>query len=140
VLSSAAVAERVRRARDVVDGTGSIVAERLSVVAFQQLDRLIARTREILQHNRALLLPFLRSRTELEFVEPAGGTVAFPRIRGLEHSDRFVERLMNERDTAVVPGRFFEAPAHFRIGFSGATDSLRGGLTAIAAALDAREW
>lgn len=140
VLSSEAVAHRVRRARDVVDGTGSIVAERLSVLAFEQLVRLIARSRAILETNGALVRDFLRSRPDLEYVEPAGGTVVFPRIRGVENSDRFAERLMNERETAIVPGRFFGAPAHFRLGFSGATDPLRGGLAALATALDAREW
>lgn len=140
VLSSEPVAHRVRRARDVVDGTGSIVAERLSVLAFDQLDKLIARSRAILETNGALVRSFLRSRPELEYVEPAGGTVVFPRIRGVERSDRFAEQLMNDRETAIVPGRFFGAPAHFRIGFSGATEPLRGGLAAIAAALDAREW
>lgn len=139
-LSSDAVAHRVRRARDVVDGTGSIVAERLSVLAFEQLDRLIARSRAILDSNGALVRTFLRARPELEYVDPAGGTVVFPRIRDVENSDRFSERLMNDRGTAIVPGRFFDAPAHFRIGFSGANEPLRGGLAAIGAALDAREW
>ena len=140
ILSSEAVAERVRRARDVVDGTGSIVTERLSALAFAQLDHLIARTRALLGINGALVREFLRSRPELEYVEPAGGTVVFPRIHGVQNADRFAERLMSTRETAVVPGRFFGAPAHFRIGFSGATEPLRGGLAAIAAALDAREW
>ena len=43
-LSSPAVAERIRRARDVIDGSGSIAAERLATLAFAQLDRLEART------------------------------------------------------------------------------------------------
>ena len=140
VLSSEAVAHRVSRARDVVDGTGSIVSERLSVLAFQQLDKLIERSRRILQTNGMLTRTFLRGRPELEFVEPAGGTVVFPRIKGVQSADRFAERLMTARETAIVPGRFFGAPAHFRIGFSGTTDALRGGLDAIGAALDAREW
>jgi aspartate/methionine/tyrosine aminotransferase len=140
ILSSEAVAERVRRVRDVVDGTGSIVTERLSVLAFAQLDKLIARSRAILGGNGALVREFLQSRPELEYVEPAGGTVVFPRIRGVDNSDRFAERLMQDRETAIVPGRFFGAPAHFRLGFSGATEPLRGGLAAVAAALDAREW
>src|SRR5262245_21306606 len=140
ILSSDQVANRVRRARDVVDGTGSIVAERLSVLAFQQLDKLIARSRAILDENGAIVRRFLRSRPELQFVDPAGGTVVFPRIKDVQNADRFANRLMNERETAIVPGRFFGAPEHFRIGFSGATEPLRGGLSAIGAALDAREW
>lgn len=140
ILSSTEVAERLRRVRDVVDGTGSIVTERLSVLAFEQLDKLIARSRAILGVNRALIEEFLHSRPELEYVAPAGGTVVFPRIRGADSADRFAERLLQHRETAIVPGRFFGAPAHFRIGFSGAADPLRGGLEAVGAALDAREW
>lgn len=140
VLSSPAIAERLRRARDVVDGTGSIVAERLSALAFQHLDALAARAQEILTRNRSILLPFLASRHELQYVGPAGGTVVFPRIAGVADTSRFADRLLDERQTAVVPGRFFEAPAHVRIGFSGATDALKEGLGRIGAALDARAW
>src|SRR5450759_2752628 len=45
VIASPALSYRVRRARDVVDGTGSIVAERLATLAFEPLDALTARAR-----------------------------------------------------------------------------------------------
>jgi hypothetical protein len=140
ILSSPDVAERVRRVRDVVDGTGSIVAERLSVIAFEHLDRLIARARGILAENAPRIQAFVSGRPELEWVQPRGGTVAFPRVRGVVDTTVFAERLLAERQTAVVPGRFFEAPAHVRIGFSGPTDALDHGLAAIGAALDQRAW
>lgn len=140
ILSSPQVAARLRRARDVVDGSGSIVTERLSVLAFEHLEMLIARTRALLEANMRLLVPFLAARAELEYVDPGGGTVVFPRIRGVEDATRFAERLLAERDTAIVPGHFFGAPAHFRVGFSGVTDSLREGLLRLGAALDARAW
>jgi aspartate/methionine/tyrosine aminotransferase len=110
------------------------------VLAFAQLDKLIERSRALLRVNGELVREFLQSRPELEYVEPSGGTVVFPRIRGVDSSDRFAERLMQDRETAIVPGRFFDAPAHFRIGFSGATAPLAGGLRELQAALDAREW
>jgi len=137
IISSPAVAERLRRARDVVDGTGSIVAERLSVVAFAHLDTLLARTRSRLCANLPRALDFVRSRDELRCVEPGGGTVLFPRMEPLDDAEPFVDRLRLDHDTAVVPGRFFQAPRHFRLGFSGATDSLRDGLARLGAALDA---
>lgn len=140
ILSSRATAERLARARDIVDGTGSIVTERLSALVFDQLDRLIARSKTLLDTNGALVRSFLRRRPELEWIEPRGGTVAFPRLRESEDATTFAERLFRERDTAIVPGRFFEAPAHFRIGFGGTTEPLRHGLDAIGAALDARAW
>ena len=139
-LSSRPLAERLRRTRDVIDGTGSIVAERLSVLAFQHLERLITRAKGIVATNYPRVQAFVASRPELEWVPPQGGTVAFPRIRGVEDTRRFAERLAGERETMVVPGHFFEAPSHFRIGFSGRTEPLEGGLRQIAAALDARAW
>jgi aspartate/methionine/tyrosine aminotransferase len=138
IISSPAIAERLRRARDVVDGTGSIVSERLSVVAFQHLAMLRSRARELLARNRAIIDAFLDARQDLEHVPPHGGTVVFPRIRGIADTSDFADRLLQQRETAVVPGRFFDAPAHIRIGFSGGTDSLEEGLTRLGAALDER--
>ena len=139
-LSSPALAERIRRARDVIDGTGSVVAERLSVLAFEQLARLHERARSLLAANRELVHAFLAECGALECMDPPGGTVMFPRIRGVDDAGRFVERLLSGRETAVVPGRFFDAPAHFRLGFGGATETVRGGLEAVKAALAARDW
>jgi aspartate/methionine/tyrosine aminotransferase len=135
ILSSPEVAERIRRTRDVVDGTGSIVAERLAVVAFSHLERLIHRSLSLLDANRPILKSFLDSRADLEWA-PSAGTVVFPRLRGVSDTIEFAERLINARDTAVVPGRFFQAPAHVRIGFGGPTETLRQGLVAIGQALD----
>lgn len=140
ILSSAAVAERLRRARDVVDGTGPIVTERLAALAFEQLDRLIARAQELLAPNMALVRTFFDGRRDLAWIPPSGGTVAFPRLRDADDSSVFAARLLAERETSIVPGRFFEAPAHFRVGFSVPTDRLAGGLAAIGAALDARAF
>jgi aspartate/methionine/tyrosine aminotransferase len=136
-LSSAATAERIRRARDVIDGSGSIVAERLSALAFAQLPRLAARAAALLATNNAMVHEFMSRRTELDVVLPKLSTVLFPRLRGVDDTSRFAERLLAEHGTAIVPGRFFEAPAHFRIGLGTSTDIVKGGLAQLAAALDA---
>lgn len=140
ILSSEDVAAKVRRARDVVDGTGAIVTERLGVLAFEHLDVLHARAKRILETNRPIVLEALRRRPELELVEPQGGTVVFPRLKDVDDTSRFAERLLEEQDTAIVPGRFFQAPQHFRVGFSGPTEALRNGLSALEKALNARAW
>jgi aspartate/methionine/tyrosine aminotransferase len=45
--------------------------------------------------------------------------------------------LLAEHQTSVVPGRFFEAPAHFRIAFGGVElQVLRGALAQLGRALD----
>ncbi len=134
-IASEALTSRLRRARDIVDGTGSIVAERLATLAFSQLDRFEARARDLVRTNRKLVDEFLRSRRELEWI-PSTGTIVFPRIRGISDVTPFADRLMTERRTAIVPGRFFDAPEHFRLGYGGETEKLRGGLERLAAGLD----
>jgi aspartate/methionine/tyrosine aminotransferase len=120
-----------------VDGTGPIVTERIAVLAFEHLDALHARARARLSANAPVVNAFLASRTELEWV-PSAGTVVFPRIRTLADATPFVERLMREHRTAVGPGRFFEAPAHFRIGYGGDTAMVRAGLERLGALLAER--
>ena len=133
-IASPQLSYRIRRARDVVDGTGSIVAERLAVLAFEHLDTLYLRARAILARNKAYVDAFLASHPQLEVV-PSAGTIVFPRIRGVDDATAFVERVMQEKHTALGPGWFFEAPAHFRLGYGGDTDRIREGLARIAASL-----
>lgn len=137
VIAAPDVAEAVRRARDLVDATGAYPAERLGTLAFAHLDRLAARARQILAPNLARVRTFATGRPELAWLEPGGGTVVFPRVRGVESSDALTEWLAAHEDTAVVPGRFFEAPAHMRIGLGTDPATLEGGLRAVARALDA---
>lgn len=136
VIAAPAITYRVRRARDVVDGTGSIVAERLAVLAFEHLDALYLRARAILARNKALADAFLQSRREVEWV-PSAGTIVFPRIKGTSDAGPFIEQVMREHRTALGPGAFFDAPAHFRLGYGGDTEKIREGLSRVGAALDA---
>ena len=136
-LASPEVAERIRRARDIVDGTGAFPTDRIAVAAFEHLDRLAARARSILEPNFALARNFLDGRREqFEYVAPAGGTVVFPRLRGQTDAAPFIDRLFREAGVGVVPGRFFQAPAHFRLAFGGPRDTLEGGLAALGRLLD----
>ena len=135
VIAAPDVVESVRRARDIVDGSGPFPTERLSVLAFSMLDRLAARAQRILTANGRAVRAFMASRPELEFVAPQAGTVVFPRIRGAADAGPFVDRLARDFDTDVVPGRFFQAPAHFRIAFGGKADVLAEGLAQIGKAL-----
>ena len=134
-LASPEVTEKIRRARDVVDVWSPLPADRLSVVAFEDLGRLAERARRIVESNAPLVAAFLAAREELECV-PSRATIAFPRFADSRDAGPFVERLFREQDVAVVPGSFFDSPSHFRISFGGATEPLRAGLEAIAATLD----
>ncbi len=133
-LASAEMAEKIRRARDVVDVWGPIPSDRLSVLALRNLPALRERARRLVERNAPLVERLLESRPELECV-PSKTTIAFPRFRDGRDAEPFVERLFLDYGVAVAPGSFFESPAHFRIAFGGATEALERGLAAIAACL-----
>ena len=134
-LADARVCEEIRRARDLVDGSGSVLAERAAAAAFDALPALAARARAVLTPNFQRFAAWMGAQPALEWIEPPGGTVAFPRLKGLASADDFAERLLGQFGTAVVPGRYFEAPAHFRVALGIPGDVLERGLQAIARAL-----
>jgi hypothetical protein len=136
-LADTTVCEEVRRARDLVDGTGSVLAERAAAIAFDCLPALAARARSILAPNFERFGAFMAEQPALEWVTQQGGTVAFPRLRAVASADGFVDRLLRDLQTAVVPGRFFEAPAHFRVALGIPGEVLARGLDAIGRALRA---
>ncbi len=129
-LAPPPVAEAIRRARDVVDGSGSIPAERLSALAFRHLPALRERAARILAANRALWRAFAET-SAIDCVSPAG-TVAFPRLPDGADGMAFADRLMARDGVAVAPGSFFGAPGHFRVAIGGDTGKLAEGLDGIA--------
>jgi aspartate/methionine/tyrosine aminotransferase len=137
VLAAPKIAERIRIARDVVDGSGPFVTERLAVTAFQQIDRLRTRARAVLAENFAALEQMCSTHPRLEWLAPVAGTTAFPRVRGVEDTSAFVETLIRDYDTVVVPGHYFQAPAHIRISFGGRPERFRESLAQLGAALRA---
>ena len=129
--------EGMRRVRDVVDGTGAVPSERLGVLAFEHIDRLLERARAILEPHWLMLKRFVESREELDWVAPAvGSCVAFPRLVGISDAEPFVDMARQEFGVGMVPGRFFGSPAHFRIAIAGARRNLEDGIEALSKALD----
>ena len=135
ILAPAELARRMWLLNDLFAATSPHPAERMSVVAFDQLERFRTRARERLATNRPLLDAFLESRDDLECVRPPAGTVVFPRLRK-DDPATFFKLLRDKYETSVVPGEFFEMPQHFRLGIGGETENVRGGLERLSRALD----
>jgi aspartate/methionine/tyrosine aminotransferase len=128
VIAAPEVAERVRRVRDVIDNIGPAPADRLSALAFSQIDRIAARARSLASTNLELTRAFFTRNPELELATPLVTTLTFPRLRGEADTGPFVNRLFEEQGVAVVAGAFFGAPAHIRISLGGKTEMLAEGL------------
>ena len=114
------------------------IADTIGALAFARRRRLLARTLGILGANQRVLDRFLASAPRLDRVPPAGGLIAFPRVRGVANTRAFVERAIREHGVLVVPGEFFGAPGHVRIGIGARRPAvLAEGLARLARALDA---
>ena len=135
ILAQVELAKRMWLLNDLFAATAVHSGERLSVVAMQQLEGIGERAKQLLDRNRQILNDFLDTREDLEVVRPEFGTVMFPRVRH-GTSERLCQLLCEQFETSVVPGVFFEMPAHFRIGIAGNTDLLSEGLTRLGLALD----
>lgn len=135
VLAAPALAQRMWRLNDLFGVVAPHSVELLSVFALDQLPRIVARAKEILGTNRVLLKKFFDSRSELLAIWPEAGTIAFPQLT-IGPAEAFCQLLRDKFETSVVPGRFFGAPEHFRIGIGGETENVREGLSRLSAALD----
>ncbi len=135
VLASPELAERMWRINDLYAATPAHLAELLSVVAFDHLDKVAARADRLLAANRGLMDTFLSSRPDLEFVRPEEGTIVFPRMRSGD-TNEFLDLLRVKYETSVAPGRYFDMPQHFRIGIGGDTEMTRVALERVGFALD----
>ncbi|MEW5981426.1 MAG: pyridoxal phosphate-dependent aminotransferase [Acidobacteriota bacterium] len=135
VLAAPDVAAEVLAARALVDGVGSVLTERAAAIAFGHLPALLARARGVLEPNRRRFEAFMEREPTLEWVEPDGGTVAFPRLVSGEDAEGLAERLLRDHETAVVPGHFFGAPAHFRVALGIDAGELGRGLVSLSRSL-----
>ena len=135
VLASAELAHRMWRINDLYSATPVYPAELLGVVAFDNLDRVANRAREILHVNRAALATLLDGRRDLDVFRPEHGTIVFPKLRK-GNVEEFVALLRGKYETSVVPGSFFDMPQHFRIGIGGEPEMTRVGVERLAQAVD----
>ena len=135
IFAEPELARRMWLLNDLFASTPVHAGERLSVVAIEQLEEIGQRAKQLLDRNRQILNEFLDTREDLEVVRPEFGTVMFPRVRSGD-SERLCRVLREKYETSVVPGRFFELPAHFRIGITAETDVFEAGVKRLEKALN----
>jgi aspartate/methionine/tyrosine aminotransferase len=137
ILAEPELARAIWRLNDLFGVNGAHPAERLSVTALDHLDAIAARSRALLESNRAILRRFLADHPGLVETPPEFGTVVFARLAD-GPVDPFCEELRVRFDTTVVPGRFFGSPDHFRLGLAAPGATVAAGLERLSSALRSR--
>jgi aspartate/methionine/tyrosine aminotransferase len=135
ILAEPALAECMWRLNDLFGVNQAHAAERLACIAFDHIDEVIGGNLAILERNRKLFNAFVAGRDDVDCAPAEHGITAFPRWAGGD-TQRLDDHLREQYDTAVVPGRWFEMPDHFRVGFGLSTNEFDEALARLAAALD----
>jgi aspartate/methionine/tyrosine aminotransferase len=135
ILAEPELARRMWLRNDLFAATPVHAGERLSVVALKQLSDIAGRAKTRLDSNREILNRFLDTRDDLEVIRPPFGSIMFPRVKQ-GTAERLCILLQEKYETSVVPGSFFEMPAHFRVGLGGDSETLAEGLYRLGKALD----
>ncbi len=128
ILAEEKLIQRIWRVRDYVDANGAFPAEWIAARIFAKLDPILDKSRRMVRENFPLVRKFIEAQPDLSWVPPDGGVICFPRYKKPRELPRLLDRLLGEFDTLVVPGRFFESPAHVRLGFGSPRATLRSGL------------
>jgi aspartate/methionine/tyrosine aminotransferase len=137
-LATPDLARKMWRLNDLFGVIPAHPAERLSCVAFENLDRIAARSREILDMNRRSVNRMLKARKDVVVAQQDFGTVIFPRLES-RPVEALCKLLRTKYETSVVPGSFFDMPQHFRIGLGNDPKITADGLERICEALDELE-
>jgi aspartate/methionine/tyrosine aminotransferase len=135
ILAEPDLAERMWRLNDLFGVNQAHPSERLACIAFDRINEVIGDNPAMLERNRALFNAFTTSRDDVECTPAKHGITAFPRWSGGD-TESLKDHLRERYDTAVVPGRWFEMPEHFRVGFGLPTPDFEEGLNRLGSALD----
>jgi aspartate/methionine/tyrosine aminotransferase len=138
ILAQPDLANRMWRLNDLFGSIPAHPAELLSVIAFQQLDKIRRRARCVVEADRKLLAEFLNEHAgkSLSAVRTAFGTTTFVGLKK-GNTDEFLAQLRTQHETSAVPGRFFEMPNHVRMGMGVNTETFAEGLRRVSVALNA---
>lgn len=126
-------------AKEQIGICGSVLDEAVGAAVLAQRDGWLAQSNRRNLRHRDIVRDWMASEPYMEWVEPAGGVVCFPRLKvdAAFDLDRFYRSLLETHGTYVGPGHWFEMPRHYmRLGFAWVGEQqLRDGLAAISAAI-----
>jgi aspartate/methionine/tyrosine aminotransferase len=133
--------ENLLAAKEQIGICGSVVDEAIASRVLERRAALMSEAMSTIRHHLGIMRDWIEREPLVEWIEPAGGVVCLPRLKGPAVRDMaaFHKRLLAEHGTYVGPGHWFEVPDEYvRIGFGWPTETeLRKGLAAISSTLRA---
>lgn len=107
--------------------------EQIAALALTHSDALLARNRNIVRRNLAILDEWVHSEPRVRYMKPQAGTTALVFYDLPIPSYAFCEQMYHQTGAFVTPGDCFEEPFSMRIGYACDTETLKNGLAAVSA-------
>ena len=119
-----ALLQKAERIKHFLSICNSAPSEFLATVALKNRDQILKRNRSVVDTNLVHLNRFMSKHNDLfDWVEPDGGCVGYPRYKGEDGVDSFIDAIVNDLGVLFLPARIFQsdvgqAPTdRFRVGF-----------------------
>lgn len=139
MTQNAALMETFLAAKEQIFISTSVLDEEVAYQYLRSREQHLAAIRGGIARKLAIMKEWIAEEPRMEWVEPQGGVVCFPRIKdGFNiNVERFYTLLNGRYETMVGPGHWFEQDRrHMRIGFGWPSEEeLRAGLESISRAL-----
>lgn len=136
IVGPHALLQAVATHRDYTTISVGRIDDALAVVALENREVILARSRAITRENLSVLDAWVRSRADLSYVKPQSGTTALIHYAADIGSYDFCTQLLDDTGVMFTPGDAFDIPHTFRIGFADDTETLRTGLALTGQFLD----
>jgi aspartate/methionine/tyrosine aminotransferase len=133
-VSSSDITKRIQLVKEM----GSVCCSRIDEAVAKRVlidGRLVDEAMSIASKNKSIVKGWVERTGGVEWVEPDGGILCFPRLKGVRDTYRFAEHLFDKYGTLVSPSKYFGVEGHIRICYSSGPEILEGGFEAIDAAL-----
>ena len=114
-----ALIHKIKLIKDYLSICNSAPSEILSLIALNNMDKILKRNNQIVEDNLKILDPFMQEYHDLfEWIRPKGGCVGFVKYKGPESIENFCDKLVKEKGVLLLPSTVYDYKnSYFRIGF-----------------------
>ncbi len=134
-VADKAIVEAMVAVREQLTICNSAISEAIASAVLKTGNATVQKMRTELAANYEVLREWMTHQDRLEWVEPGGGVVCFPRLKGCGSTLDLCRLLVKKYRTFTVPGYVFSMDQHLRLGFGGEKQELLQGLKRLKMAL-----
>ncbi len=139
MVGDAALVERMDAVKMLTTHAISKVSDRICLELMRAGAGLLQANRAAISRNKQRFSEVLTAHPgQLQWVEPAGGSVAFPRLAHGMCSRTFGDELYSKAGVLVLPGEAFDCPGFFRIRLGAEPDGFAAAMDRMSSVLEAQ--